>query len=45
MVVILNFYLNASYKQYMYIFNDLQDIMARFKHFIRFPKDDISPNT
>ena len=44
MVVIQNFYLNASYKQSMYNFNDLQDIMARIKHFIRFPKDNISQN-
>ena len=44
MVVIKNFYLNASYKQSMHVFNDLQDTMARIKHFIIFPKDDISPN-
>ena len=43
MVVISNFYLNASYKQSMYVFNDLQNIMARIKHFIKFPKGNISP--
>ena len=44
MVVIKNIYLNASYKQSTYVFNDLQDIMARIKLFIGFPKDNISPN-
>ena len=45
MVVISYLYLIDSYKQCIIISNDHQDIMVKLKYLIRFPKDNISPNT